>query len=273
MNNNPILFVGAGPGDPDLITVAGQKALAQADLVVHAGSLVNPEILAWCRPEAVLVDSAPLDLEEITGIMIRGCKEGKKVVRLHTGDPSIYGAIHEQMAVLKKHRLTWKVIPGITAALAGAAALGLEYTLPEITQTFIITRAAGRTPMPEGEELAALAASRSSMAIYLSASLGESVGKTLSEAYGPDAPLALLYRVSWPDARTVWTTCGRLAETLRNESLDRHTLILAGPALAALKSGEETPKSKLYDAAFTHGYREAKDESAPENWSESLDEA
>ena len=275
MNDNPVIFVGAGPGDPDLITVAGQKALAVADLVIHAGSLVNPEILTWCRPEARLVDSAPLDLEEITGLMIEGCRAGRKVVRLHTGDPSIYGAIHEQMAVLKEQGIAWKVIPGVTAALAGAASLGLEYTLPEITQTLIITRAAGRTPVPEGEELSALVRSRSSMAIYLSAGQGDSVSRALSEAYGPEAPLALLYRVSWPDAKTVWTTCGKLAETLKDESLDRHTLILAGPALAALKSGRETPKSKLYDSAFTHGYREAKDECALEagSVSEALDEA
>lgn len=275
MSNNPVIFVGAGPGDPDLITLAGQKALAKADLVVHAGSLVNPEILSWCRPEARLVDSAPLDLTEITDLLIEGWKSGQKVARLHTGDPSIYGAIHEQILILKRHGIDWKVIPGVTAALAGAASLGLEYTLPEITQTLIITRAAGRTPVPAGEDLASLARSRSSMAIYLSASQGRSVGQTLAEAYGPEAPLALLYRVSWPDAKTIWTTCGRLAETLSDEKLDRHTLILAGPAVAALKSGQETPKSKLYDAAFTHGYREAKTEERAESGklSEAIDEA
>lgn len=257
MNANPILFVGAGPGDPDLITVAGQKALVAADLVVHAGSLVNPEILSWCRPEARLVDSAPLALEEIVETLLDGWRHGQKVVRLHTGDPSIYGAIREQINLLDQRGAPWRVIPGVTAALAGAASLGLEYTLPEITQTFIITRAAGRTPVPEGEDLAALARSRSSMAIYLSAGQGEAVGRTLGEAYGPDAPLALLYRVTWPDSRLVWTTCRDLAATLAAEKLDRHTLILAGPAVAALRTGRETPKSKLYDACFTHGYREA----------------
>ena len=265
MNSNSILFVGAGPGDPDLITVAGQKALKEADLVVHAGSLVNPEILSWCRPQAELVDSAPLNLEEITGHLLRGWQAGLKVVRLHTGDPSIYGAIYEQIAILKEHGASFKVIPGVTAALAGAAALGLEYTLPEITQTLIITRAAGRTPVPPGEELSVLAQSRSSMAIYLSATQGEAVGNTLSEAYGADAPLALLYRATWPDQRVIWTTCGHLAEALKGEGLDRHTLILAGPAVAALKTGFEAPKSKLYDAAFSHGSRlAAKAETAEE---------
>ena len=260
MNTNPILFVGAGPGDPDLITVAGQKALKAADLVVHAGSLVNPEILSWCRPEAELVDSAPLDLKEITDKLAEGWHKGLKVVRLHTGDPSIYGAIYEQIIILKEQGLPSQVIPGVTAALAGAAALGLEYTLPEITQTLIITRAAGRTPVPEGEDLAALARSRSSMAIYLSAAQGESVGHILGEAYGPEAPLALLYRVTWPDSRVVWTTCEGLAATLAAEQLDRHTLILAGPAVAALKAGKTAPKSKLYDRAFTHAHRAGRED-------------
>ncbi len=261
MNTNPILFVGAGPGDPDLITVAGQKALIAADLVIHAGSLVNPEILSWCRPGAELVDSAPLNLGEITGLMAAGWRAGRKVVRLHTGDPSLYGAIHEQLVILRDQGIPALVIPGVTAALAGAASLGLEYTLPEITQTLIITRAAGRTPMPEGEDLAALARSRSSMAIYLSAGQGETVGRILAEAYGPEAPLALLYRATWPDGRTVWTTCSGLAKTLAAEKLDRHTLILAGPAVAALRSGREAPQSKLYDPTFSHACREA--EKAP----------
>ncbi len=252
----PILFVGAGPGDPDLVTVAGQKALAEADVVIYAGSLVNPEILSHCRPGTRFIDSAPLNLPEIFADMAEAWQKGQKVVRLHTGDPSLYGAIHEQIALLNKQGIPWRVIPGVTAALAAAASVGLEFTLPEICQTFIVTRAAGRTPVPEGEDLAALAQSRASMAIYLSAAQGEAVGRTLAEAYGPDAPLLLLYRVTWPDARTVWTTCAALAETLAAEKLDRHTLILAGPALAALKSGREVPKSKLYDPAFTHAARQ-----------------
>ncbi len=253
MNTNPILFVGAGPGDPDLITVAGQKALKSADLVVYAGSLVNPEILAWCRPGARLLDSASLDLEQITGSLMAAWRQGSKVVRLHTGDPSIYGAIYEQICLLKDQGIPCQVIPGVTAALAAAASIGLEYTLPETTQTLIITRAAGQTPVPEGEDLASLAQSRASMAIYLSAGQGPAVGEALSRAYGPKAPLALLYRATWPDARVVWTDCGRLAETLAEEKLDRHTLILAGPAVAALRQGQNGPASRLYDPSFRHG--------------------
>jgi precorrin-4/cobalt-precorrin-4 C11-methyltransferase len=255
----PVLFVGAGPGDPQLITVAGRDALTEADLVIHAGSLVNPELLTWARPEARLVDSAPLDLGGIVDLMARGYEDGLKVVRLHTGDPSIYGAIHEQMTALEARGVATRVIPGVTSALAAAAGLGLEFTLPEITQTLIITRVAGRTPVPEGENLAALASVGASLALYLSAGQGEETGLALTQGYGPDAPLALCYRATWPDARLVWTTCGRLAETLKAEGLDRHTLILAGPAVAALRNREAAPVSRLYDAKFSHAHRAAKD--------------
>lgn len=255
----PVIFVGAGPGDPNLITVAGRDALAEADLVIHAGSLVNPEILAWARPEARRVDSAPLTLDEIVELMARNCEAGRKVVRLHTGDPSLYGAIYEQLTALEARGVPARVIPGVTAALAAAAGLGLEFTLPEITQTLIITRAAGRTPVPESENLAALAATGASLALYLSAGQGEEAGRALARGYGPEAPLALCYRATWPDARLVWTTCGRLAETLAAEGLDRHTLILAGPAVAALKSRAGAPASRLYDAKFSHAHRAAKD--------------
>jgi len=255
----PVLFVGAGPGDPNLITVAGRDALAEADLVIYAGSLVNPDILAWAGAEARRVDSAPLTLGEIVDLMAKSCEAGQKVVRLHTGDPSLYGAIHEQLTALAARGVPARVIPGVTAALAAAAGLGLEFTLPEITQTLIITRAAGRTPVPEGENLAALAAVGASLALYLSAGQGEEAGRALAQGYGPEAPLALCYRATWPDARLVWTTCGRLAETLKNEGLERHTLILAGPAVAALRSRDATPASRLYDPGFSHGHRDAKD--------------
>lgn len=253
--NTPIIFVGAGPGDPDLITVAGRQALTEADLVVYAGSLINPAILAWAPDPARRVDSAPLNLEQIIEIMVASWRAGEQVVRLHTGDPSLYGAIYEQLAKLKELGLPIRIVPGVTAALAGAAALGLEFTLPEITQTLIITRVTGRTTVPNGEKLTRLAAVGASMAIYLSAGHGREVGHILAESYGFEAPLALLYRVSWPDGRIIWTVCGRLAETLETEGLDRHTLILVGPAVTALKNGQSVPKSKLYNAENTHSYR------------------
>jgi len=255
--NNQILFVGAGPGDPDLITVAGQKALNQADLIVVAGSLVNPEILNYRNNNSKVVDSAPLNLEEIVNYLIRGYQDGKKVVRLHTGDPSIYGAIHEQLVYLKKASIPFRVIPGVTAATAAAASLELEFTIPEQTQTLILTRMQGRTPMPLGEDLASLASHRSSMAIYLSATQGREASQILSNAYGPKAPVVLCYRITWPDAKTVWTTAENLAQSLKAENLDRHTLILVGPALNSLLNNEDVAKSKLYDPAFTHGFRKS----------------
>ena len=260
MNADPVLFVGAGPGDPDLITVAGRRALAEADLVVFAGSLVNPELLSVCRPEARREDSAPLALGEIVALMAEGHRAGLKVVRLHTGDPSLYGAVYEQLTALKALGVPARVIPGVTAALAAAATLGLELTLPEITQTLIITRAAGRTPVPAGENLAALAAVGASLALYLSAGQGEEAGRALAEGYGPEAPLALFHRATWPDGRLVWTTCARLAETLAAEGLDRHTLILAGPAVAAARAGTAAPPSRLYDPRFSHAHRAAPEE-------------
>jgi precorrin-4/cobalt-precorrin-4 C11-methyltransferase len=254
----PVIFVGAGPGDPDLITVAGRKAVESADLIVTAGSLVNPEIMAARKESSEVVDSAPLNLEEITDHLIRGYEKGWKVVRLHTGDPSLYGAVYEQFAILKKRKVPFSVIPGVTAAMAGAAMLSLEYTLPEITQTLILSRVQGRTPMPEGEDLESLASHRASLALYLSAAEGDYVGRTLAEAYGEDAPVALLYRTTWPDERIIWSTAKTLKETLEREKLDRHTLIIIGPAVAALKRGDEVPKSRLYAKEFKHGFREGK---------------
>jgi precorrin-4/cobalt-precorrin-4 C11-methyltransferase len=254
-NPNPVIFVGAGPGDPDLITVAGRKALEAADLIVTAGSLVNPEILSCRRESCKVVDSAPLNLEEIVKSLVDGWRSGLKVVRLHTGDPSLYGAIHEQFQLLRKEGVPWKVLHGVTAAMAAAASIGLEYTLPEITQTLILTRIQGRTPMPQGEDLASLCSHRASLALYLSAAEGPEVTRILSDSYGPESPVALLYRATWPDARTVWTVAGKLNDTLVAEKLDRHTIMLCGPAVAALKNGDDAPKSKLYDAGFTHGSR------------------
>ena len=255
---NPVVFVGAGPGDPDLITVAGRKAIEAADLIVTAGSLVNPEIMAFRKASCEVVDSAPLNLEEITEHLIRGHSGGKKVVRLHTGDPSLYGAVYEQFAVLKEKGVPYGVIPGVTAAMAGAALLGLEFTLPEITQTLILTRIQGRNPMPEGEDLASLASHRASLALYLSAAEGGEVSRILSEAYGDDAPVALLYRATWPDGRIIWSTAKTLPDTLSGEGLDRHTLIVTGPAVAALKRGDSVPKSRLYAKEFGNGRREGK---------------
>ncbi|MFH1134513.1 MAG: precorrin-4 C(11)-methyltransferase [Pseudomonadota bacterium] len=253
----PVVFVGAGPGSPDLITVAGRRALEQADLVVYAGSLVSREMLDWTGPGVELVDSASLDLEAIVRILAAGQRAGGRVVRLHTGDPCLYGAIREQMDLLDEAGIPYRVIPGVTAAFAAAAALGLEFTLPETTQTLVLTRAAGRTPVPEKEDLKALAAHGSSLAVYLSAGLADRVREALEPEYGPDEPLAVVYKASWPDEKIIWTTVARLAGDLAAEGAGRQALILAGPAVSALARKKQAPKSKLYDAGFSHGYRKS----------------
>lgn len=260
---HPVLIVGAGPGDPELITVAGQRALAEADLIVHAGSLVNPEILKWSRLDCRLVDSSGMELEQIVDHLANGHRAGLRVVRLHTGDPSLYGAIREQLDRLDDRGVPWRIIPGVSAAFAAAAALGAEYTLPEQCQSLILTRAAGRTPVPAGEGLAALAAHHSSMAIYLSAGQAQKVSDALAQAYGPQAPVCVAYRVSWPDQRLLWTTAAGLPNDLDQAGISKHALILAGPGPASRHpdaAGDSTP-SRLYDATFSHGHRRAKEES------------
>jgi precorrin-4/cobalt-precorrin-4 C11-methyltransferase len=251
---HPVLFVGAGPGDPELITIKGRKALAAADLVVYAGSLVPEALLAWTRPGTPTVNSAPLPLEEIVAVMARAQREGKRVVRLHTGDPSLYGAIFEQMAELQKLGIPYGVIPGVTAAFAAAAALGIEYTLPEVAQTLILTRAAGRTPVPAGENLAGLAAHRTSMAIYLSMGQIEEVAATLAAEYGETAPCAVVYQASQPGEKLIRTRLNELVERVRAEGIARQALIIVGRVLEVAPQ-ELKATSKLYDRDFEHGFR------------------
>lgn len=250
----PVQFVGAGPGDPDLITVKGQKALNQADVVIYAGSLVPQALLKWTRPQTLSIDSASLNLEQIIDAIAGNWERGKQVVRLHTGDPSLYGAIFEQMSALDAKNIPFTVVPGVTAAFAAAASMGLEYTLPEISQTLILTRLAGRTPVPESENLEALAGHQASMAIYLSISLIDEVQETLSRAYGPDAACAIAHKISHPEERVFYTRISQLSETARKENITRQALIIVGKVLevtlASLKH-----RSRLYDKAFAHGFR------------------
>ena len=252
--DNPVLFVGAGPGDPELITVKGQKALMEADLVIYAGSLVPEELLQWTRPDTKSISSASMDLEKIIEEIEIAHSAGKRVVRLHTGDPSLYGAIFEQMVELQKRKIPYKVIPGVTAAFAAAAALGLEYTLPEVSQTLILTRMAGRTPVPEKEDLAALAEHQASMAIYLSMSMVDEVAGILAEAFGPDATCAVVYRASQPEERVIVTSLKELALRVKKEKITRQALIIVGKVLD-VGPHNLRHKSKLYDREFTHGYR------------------
>jgi precorrin-4/cobalt-precorrin-4 C11-methyltransferase len=250
----PVLFVGAGPGDPELITVKGRNALAAADLVVYAGSLVPEELLAWAQPGTPTVNSASMPLQEIVSAMAQAHRSGKRVVRLHTGDPSLYGAVFEQMAELSKLGIPSRIIPGVTAAFAAAAALGIEYTLPEVAQTLILTRVAGRTPVPADETLAGLAAHRTSMAIYLSMGQIEETAATLAEAYGAQAPCAVVYRASQAGEKVIRTRLKELVEAVRAEHITRQALIIVGRVLE-IDPHNLKAKSKLYDPDFEHGFR------------------
>jgi precorrin-4/cobalt-precorrin-4 C11-methyltransferase len=251
---HPILFVGAGPGDPELITVKGRNALEAADMVIYAGSLVPESLLSWTRPGTPAVNSASMPLAEIVAAMAQAQRSGKRVVRLHTGDPSLYGAVFEQMAELQKLGIPSKIIPGVTAAFAAAAALGIEYTLPEVTQTLILTRVAGRTPVPASEDLAGLAAHRASMAIYLSMGQVEAVATALAAEYGETAPCAVVYQASQPGEKVIRTRLNELVERVKAEGISRQAVIIVGRVLEAVPQ-ELKVKSKLYDRDFEHGYR------------------
>jgi precorrin-4/cobalt-precorrin-4 C11-methyltransferase len=250
---HPVLFVGAGPGDPELITLKGQRALAQADLILYTGSLIPPELLVHARPGAEVVDTASMDLESIVERLIGAYQAGRRAVRLHTGDPSLYSAINEQIALLKQAQVPCRVIPGVTAGAAAAATLAQELTIPELTQTVIYTRAAGRTPVPEAESLDKLAVHRATMVIYLSAQLIETVVEHLLPHYGPQTPAVVVYRASWPDERVIRGELSSIAGKVSEAGISRQALILVGPALAA--EAAATGRSKLYDETFTHGYR------------------
>ena len=251
---NPVLFVGAGPGDPELITVKGQKALMEADLVIYAGSLVPEALLQWTRSGIRTLSSASMHLAEIVA-EIQSCHAGgQQVVRLHTGDPSLYGAIYEQMSELSKRGIPYKIIPGVTAAFAAAAALGIEYTLPEVSQTLILTRMAGRTPVPEKENLASLARHQTSMAIYLSMSVIGEVSEVLSDAYGENSTCAVVYRASQPEEKIIITPLKELAARIAAENITKHALIIVGKVLA-MNPDDIIHKSKLYDKNFKHECR------------------
>jgi precorrin-4 C11-methyltransferase len=245
-----VVFVGAGPGDPDLLTLKGRRALARADVVVYAGSLVPEEVLRHAAPTAALHNSAALTLEEVTDRLIAAARAGKRVVRLHSGDTSLYSAVQEQMTLLDAAEVGYEVIPGVSSFQAAAAALRAELTLPEVVQTVILTRAGGQTPMPAGEALADLARHRATLCIFLSARLAQQVQEQLLTAYPPDTPAAILHRVSWPDETVVLTELGSLAGEVRRHNLTRTTLILVGAAVGGRRN-----RSRLYDPNHGHLFR------------------
>ncbi len=246
-----ITFVGAGPGAPDLITLRGFRAIAEADVIIYAGSLVSEELLRDVKKDCLIYNSAVMTLEEVIAVMEQ-YKE-KKVVRLHTGDPSIYGAIREQMDLLRAKNIPFSSVPGVSSFCAAAAALGAEYTLPEVSQTLIISRMAGRTPVPEREQIRGLAAHGSSMVLFLSASLAQELqNELLAGAYSENTPAAVVYKASWPDEQVFRCTVGTLAKTVRENGIYKHTLLLIGDFL-----GQNPARSKLYDPNFTTEYRAA----------------
>ncbi len=246
-----VWFVGAGPGDPELITVKGQRLIAEADLVLYAGSLVPRAIVDQARPGAEVVDSAPLNLEETHACIMRTVSSGGRVARVHTGDPSLYGAIREQMFLLDAEGVRYGVVPGVSAGFAAAAATATSLTVPDVSQSFIITRMEGRTPVPEAERLRTMARHRCAMAIYLSAANPQGLVDELRAGGLEDAvPVIAAYRVGWPEQRIVHTTVGGLCDAVRAYGLNRQTVFLVLP-------GEDGSArfSKLYDATFPHGYR------------------
>jgi len=247
-------FIGAGPGDPELITVKGQRLLAAADTVIYAGSLVNPALLDLAKPGAVIMNSATMTLDEVVAAIVAAVGEGRRVVRLHTGDPSLYGAIREQMDALDARGITYEVVPGVSSFLAAAAALRCEYTLPEVTQTVIVTRLEGRTPVPEREKLALLATHRATMCIFLSVHLLDSVVAELTAGgYPPDTPIAVVQKASWPDEKIYRGTLATIARTVAEAGVDRTAMIVVGRCLAG-----DYALSKLYSPDFGHMFREAK---------------
>ena len=246
-------FVGAGSGAVDLITVRGAKLLGEADVVIYAGSLVNPELLNYCKPGCEIHDSAKLTLEEVIELVKKAEAAGKTTVRLHTGDSSIYGAVREQFDELEKLGIDYDVCPGVSAFCGAAAALRAEYTLPDVSQTVIITRAAGKTPVPERESIRSLAAHGSTMVLFLSTSLTEKLQKELLEGgYQEDTPAAVVFKATWPEQKVFRCTVGTLHETVTKNKLTKTSLIVVGGCL-----GDKYLRSLLYDPGFSTEFREA----------------
>lgn len=248
-----IYFIGAGPGDPELITVKGQRLLGEADIVIYAGSLVNPALLSLVKQGSQIYNSASMTLEEVINVMLAGVKDNKMVVRLHTGDPSIYGAIQEQMDELDKHNIEYKVIPGVSSFLATAAALKQEYTLPDVSQTVIVTRIEGRTPVPEKESLASLASHNATMCIFLSVHMIEEVvAELIKGGYDENTPIAIVQKASWPEEKIVRGTLSDIAQKIKENDIMRTAMIVVGKCLDTSYS-----LSRLYAPEFGHMYRDA----------------
>ena len=252
-------FVGAGPGAPDLITLRGKNLLEQADVIIYAGSLVNPELLSYAKEGCEIHDSKELNLDEVIEIMKRADSEGKDIVRLHTGDPSIYGAVREQMDILDEIGIAYESVPGVSSFCGAAAALNMEYTLPGITQSVIITRMEGRTPVPEAESVEALSKHGATMVFFLSAGdTGRLAVRLMNAGMPGNTPCAIVYKATWKDERKYICTLDSLSETAKAYNISKTALIIVGESVA--QSGYE--KSRLYAPEFTTEYRKGTDADA-----------
>lgn len=252
-------FVGAGPGACDLITVRGMNRIKEADVIIYAGSLVNPGLLSYAKADCKIYNSAHMTLDAVVDVMREAEAAGKGTVRLHTGDPSVYGAIREQMDLLDEYGIAYDVCPGVSAVFGAAASLACEYTLPDVTQTLILTRAEGKTPVPEKENLRSLAAHRASLVLYLSSGLARKVRQELLiGGYAEDTPVAVVYKATWPEEKIIRTTLAKLPEDMEAAGITKTALIIVSPALGSIYE-----KSKLYDAAFATEYRGATEIALP----------
>lgn len=247
-----VYFVGAGPGDPELITLKGRKLLDEADVVIYAGSLVNPELLKGIKAE--VFDSAKMNLDEIIDVMAGAIKKDKTAVRLHTGDTSFYSAISEQIERLRELNIDYEVVPGVSSAMAGAAVLKQELTIPEISQTVIFTRMEGRTPVPDSERLGELAKHRSTMVVFLSVGMIERVREELLQGYDEETPFVVVEKASWPEQKVVRGRLKEIVEVVKESGIKKTALIYIGDSLRA-SEGSLGKESKLYHRDFTHGYR------------------
>ena len=249
-----IHFVGAGPGAPDLITIRGQRLLEQADVVIYAGSLVNPALLGYAPSSCTIYNSATMTLESVLKRMREAAEHSQSLVRLHTGDPSLYGAVKEQMEALDRWGIAYDCTPGVSSFCGAAAALGAEYTLPSVSQSLIITRMVGRTPVPAQENLASLASHGASMVIFLSAGLISQVQESLLQgAYGAHTPAAVVYKATWPEERIIHCTVGTLVAATTAAGISSTALILVGDFLQGT-----VERSRLYDPTFATGFRPAR---------------
>lgn len=249
-----IKFVGAGPGDVDLITIKGRKALEEGDIIIYAGSLVSKEHLEFCKKDAEIYNSASMTLEEVIDVMKKGIREGKNIVRLHTGDPTIYGAIREQMDELDKLNIDYEVIPGVSSFTAACASIKREFTLPNVSQTVILTRIEGRTPVPKEEDLESLAKHKASMAIFLSVQEIDRVIDKLAKGYGSyDIPVAVVYKASWEDEEIILGTLKDIGKKVKEKNINKMAQILVGNFIEG-----DYERSKLYDPSFTHKFRSRK---------------